>query len=495
MAIVEAMQQDVQQHQSPASGPLLTELRGIQQTLQQLQVEVSQANTILQDIEQTQQQIVNVSQGTDSRAVEQFETALQQFQQVLNQMNFQNRNEIDFGDIDIDISGGGSVSGDTLIQVIDLVQERDVSIDVLVQKLEMYQQITNQLLVQILQEIRTGDDGGETREFQQVLSVLDQHDLENLSEAERKDLERITEDAKRVIKDEKEGLESLRSIGGRYARMIRTLVKLREGLEKVIEEGEHRTSDDDLRTKSVQGGGWGAIQYAEDDRHGYDTVAAGLSHIHEDAEAIEEHLDEFMAGEKDEEDNLREEITLLREEAERFKEAFQIYRALEAAYEDYDGTRQEFLVSITDQAVSRGIYSDRDMVVNELEKIWEMGPHLERHLRECEGLLKQEYDLGLEEIEQLEEFYGDAEKLEDIWDERYIRELEENLQQVMAQVTGQLDQSDMEYDPKETLVNRAVKAIKVNQDAEQKLGSILQRKKNEEKALQEVEQQLESINF
>jgi hypothetical protein len=325
MQVVMMMEQMVDQSGSPASPEVLQVLQNMQQTLNRIEVDVSQTNNLLQSIEQYQQQIVNISQGNDSAAVRQFEMLLQQFQQVINQMSVQNTNEINFGDIDIDIDGGGSVSGDTLIQVIEMLQENNVSIEVLVQKLEMHQQVTNQLLVQILQEIRTGDDGGETVEVQQLISVLGQRDLEHLAEAEQKDLEQVTQEAKRVIKEEKKEMRVLNTVAGRYSRMIPTIVKLHEGLEEVVEQGEHRTKDEHLRTQSIQGGAWSAIQYADDGSTGYDPNGAGLHHVHEDAVAIREDLEEFMDIEKAEGEDLREEIGALKDEVKRFKGAFQVY--------------------------------------------------------------------------------------------------------------------------------------------------------------------------
>lgn len=494
MQVVMMMEQMVDQSGSPASPEVLQVLQNIQQTLNQIEVEVSQTNNLLQSIEQYQQQIVNISQGNDSEAVRQFEMLLQQFQQVINQMSVQNTNEINFGDIDIDIDGGGSVPGDTLIQIIEMLRQDDVSIQVLVQKLEMHQQVTNQLLIQILQEIRTGDDGGETVEVQQLLSVLGQRDLEHLSEAEQKELEQVTQEAKRVIREEKKEMRVLNTVAGRYSRMIPTIVKLHEGLEEVVEQGEHRTNDDEyLRTQSIQGGAWSAIQYADDGNTGYDPNGAGLHHVHEDAVAIRDDLEEFMDIEKAEGEDLREEIGILKDEVKRFKGAFQVYKALETAFQDYDGSRQEFLVSVTDQVVSRGIYNDRDMVVNELESIWEMGPHLEQHLRECEALLRNEYEVGLEIIEHVEDLYGDIEKLNDIWNEDYVEAMERNIEEVVMKFQDELREGTT--GPRETLVERAMEIVKVNNMAESELQQIVQRKKREEKAMQEVEQELESLNF
>lgn len=495
MQVVTMMEQMVDQSGSPASPEVLQVLQNMQQTLNDIRVDVSRNSTLLQSIEQTQQQIVNISQDNESPAVRQFEMLLQRFETIINQMSYQDEAEINFGDIEIDIDapGAGPVSGDTLVQVIELIQERNVSIDVLVQELEMHQHITNQLLVQILQEIRSGDDGGETGEVQQLVSVLGQRDLEHLAEAEQKDLAQVTQEARKVIKEEKKEMRVLNTIAGRYSRMIPTIVKLHEGLEEVVEQGEHRTRDEHLRTQSIQGGAWSAIQYADDGSTGYDPSGAGIHHVHEDAVAIREDLEEFMDIEKAEGEDLREEIGVLKDEVKRFKGAFQVYRALDTAFQDYDGSRQEFLVSVTDQVVSRGIYSDRDMVVNRLEDIWEMGPHLEQHLRQCESLLENEYEVGLEIVEHVEELYGDLEKLNDIWNEEYVEEMERNLEEVVMKFQDELREGTT--GPRETLVERAMEIVKVNSMAENELQQILQRKKREEKAMQEVEEELAAINF
>ncbi len=459
---------------------IINVLNELKAEVEQLNVNVNELSAeinILQDLEN------EISVEVDTPAGDQFVVMLEQMMNVMQERNAVHLEDIKTGDIHIG-DDYGDINFNTFVNLVQMVVQNQQNMTILLQELKHHREVNNEFLWYVIQEIREG--GRSTESVQKVLSVLDRHDVENLLKVEEKELEEVLKEARTVLRDEKEELEDLKHIYDRYIRVIHLLKNLREALSE-LEDGF--TKDGKFRAKSIGGGVTSYLEKAGKES-GYDTAdsaGAGTAKMIQDMRGIEDEVREVSDVEKDEEKHVRRELAHLEEWMERYREAYRIHVALNTAYEDFSGEREEFLIMVAEQAVNRGVYEGDPYDLGESLETIMLFDHLYDQMQKCLGILNREEDLGLQDIEFLNENYDNSEKLDQLWGETEIMSLRDSVTELNKEI------SSRGVDANRVLHN-IHEAVEINQRVKSLLGNIMERKRNEEKILENAEKKLEKVS-